>query len=55
LYLACVSHVDVHKEEIQLTIDQSPTGMFQDIFSLFFNDLFVLERHNSSKKLVDLL
>ena len=29
LCLACVSHVDIHKEEIQLTIDQSTNRMFK--------------------------
>lgn len=36
-YLACVTYVDIHKEEIQVTVDSSTNRMF--IKNLFFSFL----------------
>ena len=53
---ACVSHVDVQKEEIQLTMDPPTTGKFRISARFLPNqNSVVLERPASSKKLVDYL
>lgn len=55
LFSACVSHVDPHKEDLQLTIEQSSsrTSLSLSILSKGRDTLFsCLERYPSTKKLV---